>query len=271
MGKAKDCSMRRVSYPLAVCLAYTAFLAGCGPRLSTPEELGQFTQAGPVFSEFDYKAAKTTDFHTGPYRVVPGDVLELEMPVILKVASSKLPDSLEKITPYVCRVSDAGTINLPIIGEMQVAGMRLAEIDEAVVNAYYPKYVVTPPTVVCSVREYEGEKARVFTVMGLVKQPGTFQYPPNVRYNLMEALAFARGFDPVTDPRYVKVYRKSPDGKVVSATFSIDDKSLADAYNVVIKPGDVIYVDHTLRTRINKFVTDVLYIGVGADVRYTGR
>jgi hypothetical protein len=85
----------------------------------------------------------------------------------------------------------------------------------------------------------------------------------------METLAFAGGLDMVADPRFVKIYRQAADGKIICATFAIDSKSLANAYRIVIRPGDVIYVDHTLQTRTNRFLSDVLHItvGVGADWR----
>ncbi|MCK4815611.1 SLBB domain-containing protein, partial [bacterium] len=106
----------------------------------------------------------------------------------------------------------------------------------------------------------------VFTVMGLVNKPDAYDYPPDVQYNLMEALAFAGGLDMVADPRYVKVFRQEASGEVVQAVFGVGGKTLTDAYSVTIKPGDVIYVDHTLRTRMNKFLADVFHITVGANV-----
>lgn len=243
-------------------------MTGCGPALSSPEQLERFEEAGPIISKADIDDEIGIEPRIGPYRVVPGDILELQMPAVLRIDSSKFPSTPQEIKPYLCRVNSAGTINLPIIGEMAVEGKTLIKIESEIVDAYFPRYIVTPPAVVCRVKEYEGENARVFTVIGLVKHPDAFAYPPNVRYNLMEALAFAGGLDPVADPRYVKIYRKDVTGEVISATFGIDDKSLADAYNVVIKPGDVVYVDHTLRTRANTFLSDVLTIGMGADVRY---
>ncbi len=120
--------------------------------------------------------------------------------------------------------------------------------------------------VVCEVVKYRRENERVFTVIGLVNRANAFPYPPDVQYNLMEALAFAGGLNMTADPRYVKVFRHDTNGKIISATFSVDSKSLIEAYGVVIKPGDVIYVDHTLRTRMNQFLSDALQIRVGADV-----
>jgi protein involved in polysaccharide export with SLBB domain len=246
------------------------FLAGCGPSLSSPEDATKFEKAGPIQAVMDFD--RLAKGKAGPYRVIPGDVLEFQMHVSLRIVSSELPDWLrpsygyKEIEPYLVRVSDAGTITLPIIGDIQVAGKTLAEIEQAVKNAYYPKYVVNPPMLVCQVEKYQGEHERVFTVMGLVNKPNAYPYPPDVQYNLMEALAFAGGLDMVADPRYVKVFRQDADGKVLQTTFGIGDKALKEAYAIAIKPGDVIYVDHTLRTRMNKFLAGVFHITVGANV-----
>jgi polysaccharide export outer membrane protein len=194
------------------------------------------------------------------------------MRVELRVVSSELAEwlrpayGLRDIDAYLARVSDSGTITLPIIGDIQVAGKTLAEIEALVKNAYYPKYVVNSPMLFCQVKEYQGKHERIFTVTGLVNKPDAYDYPPDVQYNLMEALAFAGGLDMVADPRYVKVFRQDADGQVLQATFGIGDKALKNAYALAVKPGDVIYVDHTLRTRMNKFLAAVFHITVGANV-----
>jgi len=197
------------------------------------------------------------------------------MPAVLRVISSDLPAWLQPtyghsfVEPYLVRVSESGTITLPIVGQMPVAGKTLAQIEASVIDAYFPKYVVNPPMVICEVKKYRSENERIFTVIGLVNKSGAFPYPPDVQYNLMEALAFAGGLDMVADPRYLKIYRQDATGEVVSAAFGVDQKSLAEAYSLMIKPGDLIYVDHTLRTRVNKFLSDVFRVTVGAGSNYT--
>ena len=241
-----------------ICLV---FAAGCGQKVSTPEQVNQFEVAGPI----GFEAKPSDEAHTAPYRVVIGDILQFQMPASLRLISAEPTGSLEKVEPYLCRISDTGTITLPIVGEIYAAGKTVSEIERLVVDAYYPKYVVNRPIVVCEIAKYQGGNEQVFTVMGLVNHPNSFPYPPSVRYNLMEALAFAGGLDMVANPRYVKVYRQDATGKILSATFAIDNKSLSDVYRIAIKPGDVVYVDHTLSTRINKFLSDVFRITVGAD------
>ena len=247
------------------------FLVGCGERLSSPKQVTKFEQAGPVQEGTDFdQSAKDGP---GPYRVIPGDVLEFQMRAELRVVSDELTDWLRPaygykgVEPYLVRVSDAGIITLPVIGNVHVAGKTLAEIEALVKNTYYPEYVVNPPMLFCKVEEYQGKHERVFTVMGLVNKPDAYDYPPDVQYNLMEVLAFAGGLDMVADPRYVKVFRQDANGKVLQATFGIGDEALKDAYAIAIKPGDVVYVDHTMRTRINKFLSDVFHISVGATAR----
>lgn len=251
---------------------YLLSVMGCESALSSPEQLKEFEKAGPIKSEAHIDSVSGLKSHIGPYRVIPGDILEFQMPAVLRVISSDLPEWLRPmyghrdIEPYLVRVSQAGTVTLPIVGQIPVAGKTLAQIEASVIDAYFPKYVVNPPMVVCEVKKYQRESERVFAVIGLVHKSGVFPYPPDVKYNLMEALAFAGGLDMVADPRYVKVYRQDANGDIVSATFGIDNKSLADAYNVVIKPSDVVYVDHTLRTRTNTFLSNIFYIRAGVDL-----
>ena len=265
-----------VAGPTAIVLLI--MVTGCGPKVSSPDEVAQLRAAGPIKSDADIAAAYGVTglkSHNGAYRVIPGDILEFQMPAVLRVISSDLPQWLRpaygrssNVEPYLARVSPAGAIILPIVGELSVAGQTLAQIEALVIDAYHPKYVVNPPMVVCEVKKYQMESQRVFAVVGLVQNSGVFPYPADVEYTVMEALAFAGGLDMVADPRYLKIYRKDAGGGLVSATFSVDKESMSDTYALAVKPGDLIYVDHTLRTRINKLVADVFHITVGAETRY---
>jgi polysaccharide export outer membrane protein len=99
---------------------------------------------------------------------------------------------------------------------------------------------------------------RAFTVIGLVKKSGVFEYPVPRRYNLMQALATAGGVDETAAPRYATIYRVRADGQVVGATFQIDGTALQNASNVRIKDGDVIAVEHTQGSWLRQFFSQVL-------------
>jgi polysaccharide export outer membrane protein len=110
----------------------------------------------------------------------------------------------------------------------------------------------------------------LFTVIGLVNRPGNFEYPPDALYNLIQALGFAGGLDLRLDPRYAVVYRFNPDGSIVHATFQLSNPkepgALAVGAAVTIKPGDIIAVEHTPRTRTREFLERFVNVNVGAYV-----
>jgi hypothetical protein len=109
------------------------------------------------------------------------------------------------------------------------------------------------------------------SVLGLVGQPGRFPYPPEARYTLAETLALAGGLDMVADPRFVSVYRLRSDGTVASATFQLvnpkNQETLTEQLALFLKPGDVVSVEHTPRTRTNVFLDRVVRISLGFYLR----
>lgn len=269
----------RVWYSEIAVLSAIALLAfyvsGCGRALSTPEQMEKFERAGLIETQHNVVANRQPGNRVGPYRVTPGDILEFQMPAVLRVISSDMPEWLKPVygrsdvESYLARVSPEGNITLPIVGQIYVADKTLAEIEASVVDSYYPKYVVNSPMIVCEVKKYRNEHERIFTVMGLVNKSNAFPYPPDVQYNLMEALAHAGGLDMVADPRYVQIFRQDASGEIVSCSFSVKKKSLKKTYAVAVKPGDVVYVGHTLRTRMNKFMAEVFHITVGSNTSLT--
>jgi protein involved in polysaccharide export with SLBB domain len=64
----------------------------------------------------------------GDYRVQPGDVLEVKISDLVGPAVW---------TTKAFRVRDSGTISLPLVGAVRVAGMTEEEIGEAINNAYH--------------------------------------------------------------------------------------------------------------------------------------
>ena len=108
----------------------------------------------------------------------------------------------------------------------------------------------------------------IFSVIGLVSKPGNFPYPPDVKYNLMQAIAFAGGLEQAADPRYVTIYRLKADGTIINAPFKIiggsNSAQLTEALNIPVKPGDIVAVEHTPRTRATLFLQRIFSVHVGA-------
>jgi len=211
-------SARRAVLPL---LAVFILLAGCAPRVSSPQQLAAFNAAGPVRPEVDVARAVEAKRPSGPYRVVAGDVLEVrvradatlptasalaaparvrtdgyrvvtgdvlqfQMPAVLKAVGEVFS---EKVEPYACRVREGGSIWLPTVGELKVAGKPLEQIESAVVAAYFPKLVKTRPAVIARIADY---KTLPVSVVGAVAQPGRYELRSD-EMSLLPALTKAGG------------------------------------------------------------------------------
>ena len=153
-----------------VAVVLVAALVGCAsPKLPTVTQLSAFEQAGPLRPEVDRDQLIRARIPAGPYRVIAGDVLQLQMPTVMQAVATDISD---KTVPHFTRVSQADTISLPIVGQIPVAGKTLAEIEQDVVAAYHPKYVKNLPSVIASVAEYSTVGV---SVVGAVVNPGVYR------------------------------------------------------------------------------------------------
>jgi protein involved in polysaccharide export with SLBB domain len=142
---------------------------------------------------------------------------------------------------------DATTLILPVRGlNIPFADVALEEGDSVIVEAPSTQYV---------------------SVVGLVRAPGNFPHPPDAQLNLIRAVAMAGGLDLTADPQYVSVYRLSAEGTVASLRVRLinpgNEAQLTEALALPLKPGDVVSVEHTLRTRANIFLDRVFRISLG--------
>ena len=101
-----------------VLLSVLTVMAGCaGPNISIPtqEQLAEFENAGPIRPEVDIDRLIAARNIGGLYRLVPGDMLELHIPSILLAVIADPSVTTQKPVPYLCRVSDDGGIEIPMI------------------------------------------------------------------------------------------------------------------------------------------------------------
>jgi capsular exopolysaccharide synthesis family protein len=109
-----------------------------------------------------------------------------------------------------------------------------------------------------------------FTVVGLVTSPGAYEYPPETALNLMQAIATSGGTDVIANPPYATIFRKDASGEILPATFRIRGDGLVEASGLLIKPGDVIVVDHTAATWTRKLLAQVVSLQFGLFVDSRG-
>ena len=121
--------------------------------------------------------AATPAATVGEYEVGPGDVLEVNV---------YGNDDLSRIVT----VQPNGSISYPLIGEVQVAGLTVAEVRRKITNLLERDYLVKPQVEV-KVREYNSQYV---SVVGEVNSPG--RKPLRGRTRLIDLLSEAGGFKP---------------------------------------------------------------------------
>ena len=186
--------VHRAATIAALWIASTACLlaAGCGGMtVSDSLELAAFEMAGPIAPEVDRSRLVTAKRYTGAYRVVDGDLLELHMPAVMHAAIAGADKrALDRVEPYLIRINGVGEIILPMVGKVKVGGKTLGEIEEAIAQAYCPRYLTSRPSVVAVVASY---RTASVAVIGGVKAPGVYELRSN-EMSLVALLMKAGGF-----------------------------------------------------------------------------
>jgi protein involved in polysaccharide export with SLBB domain len=134
------------------------------------------------------------------------------------------------------RVATDGTIDYPLAGRMQVAGLRTGEIQRLIVTKLKGPYLKEPQVVV-TVKDRNSQK---ISVLGQVSKPGQVSYYPNM--TIVDAIASAGGFTGIAAKNSVNL-RREVAGKIEMRVFPVADISEGRSPNVTVLPGDVLVVD----------------------------
>ena len=86
------------------------------------------------------------------------------------------------------RVSESGTVSLPIIGQIKAAGLTEAALEKEITKAYRQADVIQNAQVSVSVME---ARARTFSILGTVTAPGQYAIL-NSDFRVLDALVLAR-------------------------------------------------------------------------------
>lgn len=121
-------------------------------------------------------------------------------------------------------VGGSGKISLPLIGEVQAAGLTIAELQEEIANALSQGYI-NEPRVSAEVLNY-----RPFYILGEVNKPGEYPYTNNL--TVLNAVATSEGFTYRADTR--RVYIKRADG--------VGEQMFPLTTATQVAPGDTIRI-----------------------------
>jgi protein involved in polysaccharide export with SLBB domain len=134
------------------------------------------------------------------------------------------------------RVATDGTVDYPLAGRIQVAGLRTGEVQQLLVNRLKDKYLKDPQVVV-TIKDRNSQK---ISVLGQVAKPGQVGYYPNM--TIVDAIASAGGFTGIAAKNSVNL-RREVAGKIEMHVYPVADISEGRSQNVMVLPGDVLVVD----------------------------
>lgn len=122
------------------------------------------------------------------------------------------------------QINDLGSIAYPFLGELQILGLTVSEVQEKITTGLLDGYLVEPKVSV------EVAKYRRFFVNGEVRQPGGFPFLPGM--TIRKAISLAGGF--TARAAQNKIYIIS-DGDTTRTPKRV-------SLNSSVQPGDVITV-----------------------------
>ena len=161
---------------------------------------------------------------SGDYILQPGDTIEL---VVYREADLNMRSKIGK----------DGMVQLPLLGEVKLAGLSLRSASALVRQKYNADYVVEPQ-IYLNIAAYN---PRRFTIIGQVGRPGTYEFAGSESLGMLEAVGMAGGFTRIADRGHVLVKRREGDAV---RTIKVNAKKLSETGidRFELKPGDVINV-----------------------------
>lgn len=175
----------------------------------------------------DYDYSKEPDPRTSEYVLGPSDVI-----LVTVWKNSELSGEH--------RVRPDGTITIPLVGDLVAAGKTPTQLTSGIVEGLKKYMSVNPSEITVAVQSVNSYR---FTVSGEVVRPGIYTATHYV--TVAEAIAMAGGFTRFAEREEVTIQRRDRDSNEVRRipiNYDVIEQGLMPEMNLVIMPGDSVYV-----------------------------
>ena len=233
--------MRTVSLRLGVIVAAALALAGCQPSLNSQ------LPSGPAAYEVIRDPVEITP---EAYFLRPGDKLAINI------------FQEEDLSQRELQIDEAGTISLPLIGDIQAAGQSPGQLSRAIEAAYGRNYLRDPQANVVLLEARE----RTVSVEGEVKTAGVYKVQPG--YTLLSALALAGSPNERAKLDEVLIFR-TVNGERMGGRFDVTEVRAGRMPDPLIVPGDVVVVGFSRARSLYRDALQILPSVMGAFVTLT--
>jgi len=193
---------------------------------TAPAAIAQRQPSGPTLTPASLGAP-------APYTLGAGDLLQVDLLDVPEYSGEYL-------------ILSDGTLNLPLVGRLEVAGLPLSQVRDKISAAYAP-FVQQPVATVTIVTP----RPVTIAVAGEVKRPGTYVLPLAVAngqgrqfqfYKVTQLLQEAGGITQAADISQVQIQRQEPTRQtiVVNLRELLENGDLSQ--DLVLRDGDTIQV-----------------------------
>lgn len=169
----------------------------------------------PAHAQAQPKAIPDSTSLLSTYQLAAGDVITIRV-----FGEDDL--SREKV-----RLTDAGTIPYPVLGEVKALGLTIGAIETSITAGLNGRYLVNPRVSV-TIEEY-----RPFYINGMVEKPGGYPFQPGL--TVLKASSLAGGFKERASFSKISIIREN-DPKAGPKKADI---------NTAVNPGDTIFIEES--------------------------
>lgn len=166
-------------------------------------------------------AAQETD---GEDRAITSATYRLDAGDIISISVYEEDDLTMEV-----EIGDSGVITYPLLGEVQVRGLTIAELDTRITSRLIDEEYLIRPDVTINMVEY-----RPFYIDGEVEEPGGYPYEPGL--TLRRAVSLAGGFTERASRTRIEVINDEGERAELGSS---EDEVLATP----VRPGDTITVN----------------------------
>ena len=168
------------------------------------------------------------------YKITASDLLEIEV------------FGVEDLKRTV-RVNTAGSITIPLVGMVQVAGLTATEAEAVIAKRYGADYLQNPQVSVF-IKEFTTQRV---TIDGAVNKPGI--YPLTGQITLLRALALAGGGGQLANMEDVLLFRSSGVGPQEVFKYDVKKIRKGELEDPLLKGDDLVVVN---RSATREFLKD---------------
>lgn len=183
------------------------------PAASSAPPAGESLPEASATADASVEPAQTFSL-SSDYKLGPGDRLGVTV-------------FNEKELSLEVRLSDAGTLSYPLLGEIRAQGMTIGMLKQYLTEQLKSGYLINPQVYV-TILEY-----RQFFVNGEVSKPGGFPYQPGL--TVRKAISLAGGLTPrASQTKIFVIHEDDPTGRARQV-----------ALDTVLRPGDILTIEQS--------------------------